>query len=354
MMQILTIENQSEWSAYVQRAAHFDFYHTWYYHSLDKSGDPLLIVYSNGKDFIALPLIKKRIPETNCFDFSSVYGYTGPISNREFDELEDEVKDNFAREFCEYLKESKCVSVFSRLHSFFSQTALIDKFDGVYENGRIVVIDLQVPLDVQRSKYQKRVQEKIKALRRKGYYVVEGKSPHEVREFASIYMENMKRIGATDFYLFDEPYFQTLLDSKEFNSKLLTVYHQNKAVCGAVIVCTQKIIQAHLLGTRTEYLQFSPAKLLTDEICILGREMGMHYFNLGGGLGFKEDSLFSWKAGFTDLFFKYNSWRFVADPEKYAELTQQKGLPLDADIDFFPLYRYSGVADQVVVQDQRS
>jgi lipid II:glycine glycyltransferase (peptidoglycan interpeptide bridge formation enzyme) len=354
MLQILTINHQDEWRSYVQRSANFDFYHTWYYHSLDTSGDSIMIVYTEGEDFIAFPLIRRSIPETNLCDLSSVYGYTGPISNKGFDQLNAGIIENFRREFLEYLKQSNCVSVFSRLHSFFNQAPLMDKFAGVYENGKTVVIDLQVPVEVQRSKYQKRVWEKIKALRRKGYYVKEGKSPAEVREFASIYTENMRRIEAADFYLFDEAYFQNMLDSSEFDSKLLTVYHNDKAVCGAVIVCTQKVIQAHLLGTRTSYLQFSPAKLLTDEICMLGREMGMEYFNLGGGLGFKEDSLFSWKAGFSDLFLKFNSWRFVADRETYASLVQQKGLQLDLDVDFFPLYRYTQTSDLPIVQGQRS
>jgi lipid II:glycine glycyltransferase (peptidoglycan interpeptide bridge formation enzyme) len=203
------------------------------------------------------------------------------------------------------------------------------------------VIDLRLSPELQRAKYQTRVLEKIKAMRRKGYYVKEGKSPEEVAEFASIYTENMKRIGATDFYLFNPEYFERLLQSDEFNSKLLTVYDAGKPVCGAIIVCTQKIIQAHLLGTRTDYLQYSPAKLLTDEICVLGREMGMEFFNLGGGLGFKEDSLFSWKAGFSDLFLKFNSWRYIADPEEYIRLTVERGLDIDSNVDFFPLYRYA-------------
>jgi hypothetical protein len=340
MLEVFSINQQSEWRSYVERSFNYDFYHTCYYHALDSSGDPILIVYTEGNDFIAFPLIKRKILESDSYDLTCVYGYTGPISNKEFDVLDESFKDNFRREFLTYLKQERIISVFSRLHSFFNQAALMNKFEGVFENGKTVVIDLQVSLEDQRSKYQKRVWEKIKALRRKGYYVKEGKSPEEIREFASIYTENMKRIGASDFYLFTEEYFQTLLDSKEFDSKLLTVYQGDKAVCGAVIVFTQNIIQAHLLGTRTEHLPLSPAKLLTDEICILGRNMGMHYFNLGGGLGFKEDSLFEWKAGFSDLFLKFNSWRFIADHKAYNSLLEHQGIDPNLAVDFFPLYRY--------------
>ena len=340
MIQVLTAENQIEWQAYVQRAANFDFYHTWYYHSLDQTGAPIMVLYTSGDVFIAFPFIKREIPGTDFCDLSCAYGYTGPISNIEFEKLDTGVLESFYMEFQAFLRDYNAISVFSRLHCFFNQVPLLDKFDGIYENGKAVVIDLRLTPEEQRSKYQTRVLEKIKALRRKGYYVKEGKSAAEIREFASIYTENMKRIGATDFYLFNPEYFERLLQSTEFNSKLLTVYHGAQAVCGAIIVCTQRIIQAHLLGTRTEYLQFSPAKLLTDEICMLGRDMGMQFFNLGGGLGFKEDSLFSWKAGFSDLFLKFNSWRYIADPAKYVQLTTDRGVDMDTDVDFFPLYRY--------------
>jgi hypothetical protein len=354
MFEVISIDQQNEWRAYVHRSANFDFYHTWYYHSIDKTGDPILIVYTEGEDFIAFPLIKRNIPESNLNDLTSVYGYTGPISNKEFDDLGAELIDNFTREFRNYLQSCNCISVFSRLHSFFNQAPLMDKFEGIYENGKTVVIDLRDSLDVQRSKYQRRIMEKINALKRKGFHVKEGKSPEEIRQFAAIYTENMKRIEAADFYLFDEEYFTTLLDSTEFDSKLLTVYQDDKAVCGAVIVFTQKIIQAHLLGTLTDYLHLSPAKLLTDEICIRGREMGMEYFNLGGGLGFKEDSLFSWKAGFSDLFLKFKSWRYIADAETYSSLTLEKGLDLNADVDFFPLYRYTVKPETDEVKDPKA
>jgi hypothetical protein len=341
MIQVLTTENQIEWQTYVQQAANFDFYHTWYYHSLDKTGEPILVLYTEGDLYIAFPFIKRDIPESAYCDLSCVYGYTGPISNSELNQLGLSTLDNFHREFVDFLRDYKAISIFSRLHCFFDQLPLVDKFDGIYENGKAVVIDLRLSPEVQRAKYQTRVLEKIKAMRRKGYYVKEGKTTEEIAEFASIYTENMKRIGATDFYLFNPEYFERLLQSNEFNSKLLTVYDAGKPVCGAIIVCTQKIIQAHLLGTRTDYLQYSPAKLLTDEICVLGREMGMEFFNLGGGLGFKEDSLFSWKAGFSDLFLKFNSWRYIADPEEYIRLTVERGLDIDSNVDFFPLYRYA-------------
>ncbi|MNR02503.1 hypothetical protein D3C85_1183580 [compost metagenome] len=150
----------------------------------------------------------------------------------------------------------------------------------------------------------------------------------------------MLRVDASETYYFDEPYFKALLRADEFDARLVFVYDKdNYPVCGAIVVHTNGIMQAHLLGTRTAWLADSPAKLLTEEITILGREMGAKYYNLGGGLGFKEDSLFLWKTNFSSLTFEYQTWRFVADPEAYNSLLLQQDIEPDTEVDFFPLYR---------------
>jgi hypothetical protein len=66
----------------------------------------------------------------------------------------------------------------------------------------------------------------------------------------------------------------------------------------------------------------------------------MKYLHLGGGVGFKEDSLFDWKKGFSDLSFNYYSLRQVVNKEVYATLIGDRGLNPQEDVDFFPLYRY--------------
>ncbi|SMC95221.1 GNAT family N-acetyltransferase [Pedobacter nyackensis] len=342
MHHLVTIDQKEEWKGYVSDSVQHDFYHTWYYHSLDRSGTPILFVYEEGENYIAFPLIKREIPRSLLYDLTSVYGYTGPISNQRFEDLSDEFLENFKDSFLTFLRKGQHVSVFSRLHPFFDQQRVMQKFGGVHANGKTIAIDLTIPIEDQRNKYHKRLAEKIRQLRRKGYEVREANGPEDIKLFASIYTENMQRIEASDFYLFTEEYFNDLHESNEFNSKLLLVYNQEGfAVCGAFIVCTNDIIQAHLLGTRTAYLGDSPAKLLTDEITVIGREMGAKYFHLGGGLNFKQDSLFEWKACFSDYILDFKSWRFIADQDPYTALLEEHQIDKNEEVDFFPLYRYT-------------
>ncbi|MBG6234374.1 RimJ/RimL family protein N-acetyltransferase [Pedobacter sp. CAN_A7] len=337
---LITIDQELEWKNFVKRTINYDFYHSWTYHSLDSTGIPLLFVYKEGDNFIGIPLIKREIQDSEYFDLISVYGYSGPISNKDFHSFSPDFVCNFRSNFLDFLKDEKIVTVFSRLHPFFNQTDLMEEFGGVVDNGKVVVMDLSISLEEQRNAYRESFLRKIKQLRKKGFYVKEVNAEEDIKIFASIYKLNMLRIDASATYYFDYAYFKTLLYSDEVDARLLFVYDTNDyPVSGIIVVITNGIIQFHLLGTREEYLADSPAKLLIEEVTIIGRALGVKFFNLGGGLGFKEDSLFKWKTGFSHLTFDYRSWRFVANEKVYNSLLTKKEIEIDTEVDFFPLYR---------------
>ncbi|WP_026897142.1 GNAT family N-acetyltransferase [Daejeonella oryzae] len=337
--EIFTLEDKEKWKKVIRDSEFYDFYHTWVYHSLEKNGIPKLFLYSEGETWIALPLLTRSIFDTGYLDITSAYGYVGPISNYQFEDLPNVFLNNFKDAFLEYLESEKIVSVFSRLHPFMNQEILLNKFCCLHSNGKTVVINLKTSLEEQRAKYRKTLKEKINQLRRKGFYTKEVNDLESVRKFVSIYSENMARIGATDEYLFDEAYFVNLLNSDEIHCKLILVYIDEEAVCGSLITCTNQIIQGHLIGTKEDYLKDSPAKLLVDEISLIGRDNDMKYYHLGGGVGGNDDSLFNWKAGFSDEFLDFKTWRFIANKNAYKDLVDSKNLADENNQQFFPLYR---------------
>lgn len=337
---LITIQQKKEWADYIKRSAEYDFYHTWHYHALDESGSPLLFVYQEAKDFIAFPLIRRRIEGSARSDFSSVYGYAGPVSNLKFEVLSEGFMDRFKLIFLSFLQQEESVSVFSRLHPLFQQCLLLERFGGLYDNGKTICIDLSTPIEQQRKKYKKNIYESIKKSWKAGLRVVESKKTADISTFREIYKENMLRIGASEYYHFSLRYFLDLLGTDEFDCRLILVYDGGEAISGSIVTFTGNIAQCHLMATRTRYLSNSPAKFLIDEISLIGRRCGMLYYHLGGGLGFKEDSLFKWKSGFSDFLLSYKSWRFVINPLQYQSLVKKAGMALHPDVDFFPLYRY--------------
>ncbi|MGM9475686.1 GNAT family N-acetyltransferase [Pedobacter sp. GSP4] len=335
----LTLDQKDDWIKYVELAADHDFYHTWQYHAMAANGEPVLFVYSEAGNFIAIPLLSRTIEGTIYKDLHCVYGYSGPISNLRFENVADNLKDNFLKAFHIFLHQGKFVSVFSKLHPFFNQNKLLKETDGLHRNGKTIAIDLQQSVEAQYKQYRQSTKESIKRCRRLGYTARESESQADIATFTNLYQSNMNRISAKDFYLFDEDYFTQLIRSTAFDCKLILVYLDNELACGSIIMCTNGIIQGHLIASNASHLKNSPAKFLIDEVSILGRKWGMKYYHLGGGLGFKEDSLLEWKLGFSNLALDYYSWRYIANEPVYNQLVEKSGFDNSDTPDFFPLYR---------------
>lgn len=334
---VLTEKDSKEWSDYVKKSVNYDVYHTLHYHILDNRGEPVLFVYEEGGTFVALPLLKRAIEGTDFFDFTSSYGYSGPISNKRMEALSDNLIENFKYSLINFMKSNKAVSVFSRLNPFINQRFLLDKIGGVRGNGKTICIDLTESIGEQRSKYHKRLNRQIRQLRKKNYTIKKGNTEEEIKQFTKMYNQNMLRVGAAQSYFFDENYFAALLANTDFNCELVLIYDDGKMICGATVMWLDGVIRNHLSATSESHVQFSPSKLLTDEISIIGREYGMKFFHLGGGVGGKEDTLFNFKSSFSNLFLDDNIWCFIADVDIYHQLVEQR--QVKASEDYFPLYR---------------
>lgn len=335
------IDDKEVWKSKVQNALAYDFHHTWYYHSLETDTKPFLFLLEHKNNFIALPLLKRRIEGTEYFDCTSVYGYAGPISNRPFCELDNEIIEEFKYAFENFLQREKIVCVFSRLHPILHQDTLLQHLGGLQDDGKTVAIDLSIPHEEQVRNYRRAIRMKINQLRKKGFTVREATCTSELKEFVRIYTENMIKVNASESYFFDESYFSNLLNAEDFQSKLLLAYYENKITSGIIVTCSHNIMQTHLAATSNKFLHEAPMKLLFDEASIFGRDLGMKYLHLGGGVGGKEDSLFVFKSGFSNLFFDFKTWRYVANQPVYNQLVEEKCKNKELTNVIFPLYRSS-------------
>ena len=65
---------------------------------------------------------------------------------------------------------------------------------------------------------------------------------------------------------------------------------------------------------------------------------GFKYFNLGGGRGSSDDSLFRFKSGFSKDFKEFKVWKHIVDEYAYNILVE-RNLGADYVTSFFPAYR---------------
>jgi hypothetical protein len=336
---LIEIYSKLEWEKCIAQCDLFDFYHTYDYHELSKTDNetPLLIKYVEGDIIIGIPLLTRNIPGTNYKDATSVYGYAGPIS-KNLPTFFDNSK--FKKEILEFFLKNNFISVFSRLNPYvIGQDKILISIGTVTNRGRVVNINIQENIDLQRQKFQNRLKNQINKARR-SCIVKEATTESEIIDFIEIYYKNMNRLNAKKSYFFNKAYFQKMINSQSFQSKILIALDNESetTIAGCQFITTNGIVQYHLSGAKTGYLHLNPTKLLIDEMRILATEGGNTHFNLGGGLGGRDDdSLFHFKSLFSKDFKDFNIWKLIINQKVYDDLVSKKGINNESE--YFPLYR---------------
>ena len=285
------------------------------------------------------------------FDIDSVYGYPGPLA------WGCEPGDAFLREAMDALlaiwRGQGAVSVFTRFHPILDNVVWATEFsapgpDGnepILPLGETVAIDLR-PEEVQQvGSYRKTLRQEIARARRAGMTTRLDEDWSGLEVFANLYRATMVRNRA------QEPYFFTVNDFRRLKAELGSELHllvtemEGRTVAAGLFMEHRGIVQAHLVGTDDEFREWSPLKLLLDDVRRWASERGNHVLHLGGGRSGRDDSLLSFKRRFSPLRFGFAVGRWVLDPDAYATLvstwearTRGTGHAV-ADHTYFPAYR---------------
>ena len=334
------ISDEKEWKSAITKVDNYDFYHTYDYHTISKQENEkaILINYQEGDKQILLPLIIRKIPNTDFFDATSVYGYSGPIQ-KNIDEAFD--NSHFIEHLNGYFKQEKIVSIFSRLNPFIKNQKVILKGLGEINTlGHVVNIDLTKNIDDQKNIFSKTTKRYLNKCRKLCDFKISN-SPEDIDTFIDLYYENMDRVKADKKYYFSKQYFFDFINSADYKTDVLFALNREskQIISAAMMVKTNNIIQYHISGTKNDYLNLSPIRLLIDEMRLRGTAENYSYFNLGGGLGNNEDELFRFKSSFSKDFKSFNVWKHIALPEIYNNLVKEKEMS-NAETKFFPLYRF--------------
>lgn len=281
----------------------------------------------------------------DIFDIVSPYGYPGILVNSEVANSPD-----FFNEAIKSFKEILCLkgvcSAFLRLHPILNQSLVqISSPETFTPNGQTVSINLNLSEPELWAHTRKGHQSTINKCKRLGFTarVVSFKEYYD--EFTAIYEETMNRVQANQSYYFDDRYFKGLLELGE-KLHLCIVEFEEQIICASLFFECCGIIQAHLGGTKNNFLRQSPFNLLLHHVRLWGRERGNEYLHIGGGIGGSTtDSLYTFKSGFSRQRHDFFTLRLITDPEKYLYLAELKAKFLNIQVeellqlDFFPAYR---------------
>jgi hypothetical protein len=346
---VLGAEDDAAWSDVLARLHRHDFHHLAGYHRVAErrgEGTAALFAHRDGDFVIALPLLLRPIDDREpdgLQDATSVYGYGGPVASHE--RMPQAMVRTFQEELRQELARRRVVAVFSRLHPLIDQRELVAGLGEIRIVGETVSVDLSLSLDEQWAGYSKKCRRVIRRAMELGVTCREDRDWKYRREWAEMYDETMERVAAPASYRYDAAYFDLLASELGPALRLFVACHEGTLAAAGLYTICGGIVQAHLGASRTEFAKLSPTRLLDDTARRWAVDAGADVFHLGGGVGGQQDSLFQYKAGFSDRRHEFAVWRWVLNPITYAALSARHlssaghgpdDSPAD---DFFPAYR---------------
>ncbi|HUP35368.1 MAG TPA: NeuD/PglB/VioB family sugar acetyltransferase [Candidatus Limnocylindria bacterium] len=348
---VLQSAQEQEWNGVLAQVARRDFYHLAEYHRLAEErgeGSAHLFAYHDGGYTIALPLLLRPVESAvggTWSDATSVYGYAGPLASHAG--IPASVVRSFQKGLKEALVARRVVAVFSRLHPLIPQRGMLAGLGDCRPEGETVSIDLTLSPEEQWARYRASLRTRIKKLRRGGLVCLRDRDKRHLPEFTDIYYETMRRVKAHSSYFFEKEYFTRLASGLGPALELFVVTLDGVVVAGGLFTICDGIVQYHLGGTCDAFLKLGPMALLFDTVRLWANEQGARVVHLGGGVGSREDSLFHFKAGFSDRRHVFPTWQWVVEPDAYRELCDRHALRNVGhgvqwtSADYFPQYRCS-------------
>lgn len=338
----------SRWQEFLQEVSH-DFYHLPDYVAFagrHEGGLPSAFMARDGVAGLLIPLLLRMLPETlgapqNWCDASSPYGYPSPLFHPATDTIQAE---QFLRAFICCCQKADIITVFLRFHPLLPcPLGPFADHGTVVQHGRTVWIDLTADKEQLRRQTRENHRRGIARLKQAGFHA---RIDHwsDRQGFVEAYSATMERLQAHSFYRFTERYFDDLHEALGDNLHLCSVVSPMAEVAAAgLFTVTDGLVQYHLGGTAGRYLELAPSKLMFDHVRSWAKDAGCKAFHLGGGVGGRDDTLFRFKQGFSNLNSDFHTCRMVMNQVRYSCLSRKfmedkNGLRCELE-EYFPLYR---------------
>jgi ribosomal protein S18 acetylase RimI-like enzyme len=327
-----------EWEAALASAPH-DFYHLPAYVAIcavqERARPGALYVAAEGREMV-LPLLIRDIPGGGL-DATSPYGYPGPIGVGTDHPMFLRVA---LAAGLNVLREAGIVSAFVRLHPLLNPVPP-EGVGTLVHHGLTVSVDLTLPTEELWAQMRLNHRRDITRTAKLGYVARMDGDWTRLESFKDVYRATMARRSATQYYFFDDAYFDSLRDALGDRLRLFVVEKDGLVAAAGLFVETNGIVQYHLSGTSDRFRAVQPTKMMMHFVAIWAKARGNRVLHLGGGLAGDSDSLFQFKSRFSPLRHPFSTLRMVVDEQQYSRLVAARGLQLEpaARTGYFPLYR---------------
>ena len=270
-------------------------------------------------------------------DIITPYGYGGPVIR--YTTNKSKLIDEYKNDFQKFAVQNHIVTEFVRFHPLINNGIdFKEVYQSVYDRNTVGTnLTYKDVIATEFSKHKRKTIRKILKDTDIRYEIDD--HPESLEDFIEIYYSTMERDGAGDYYYFTPKYFQELMNT--FPNNIITgkVFLRNKLIAMGIYFRYGEYLHAHLSGTLSEYLKYSPAYILKYALALYGHDNGYKVIHYGGGSSNSPDNgLYRFKRDFgKNTEFDFYISRKIWNKEVYRCLCQKQGVDINSD--FFPAYR---------------
>ena len=271
------------------------------------------------------------------YDIITPYGYGGPIVHHSTDKKK--LISAYMNAFQQYTEKEKIITEFIRFHPIIGNGLdFLDAYQAIYDR-KTVGTNLTYE-DVIGMEFTKHKQKEIRRiLKNPDIHFEISENSDSLDDFLEIYYSTLDRDDAKKSYYFNIDYFRKLIERFHDNIITCKVFLKDKLIAMGIYFRYGKFLHAHLSGTLTQYLEYSPACILKYALAIYGHENGYQVIHYGGGTtNSEENGLYKFKREFgKNTVFDFYIAKKVWNDAVYHEINKSVGANTKSL--FFPAYR---------------
>jgi len=274
----------------------------------DAGLSPVFFLYSRGDSFFYHGFHLAKTPLDDFNDIQSPYGYGGPLMQGD---------SAFIREawdaYVAWCRTQRVLAEFIRFHPGVENHR---SYPGEIFFDRVTVWIDPAEDDVF-TEYQTRARTDIRKALKEGLRMELVEPQVFLSHFRPMYAATMKKASASDFYYFNNVYFDRL---SRLDALWMLLFKTQTPVGGAIFLTSGINMEYCLSATTEEGRALRAGSLLLHHAKMLGKERGCRYFNLGGGSDrLLDNKVLFFKKSFSNAQADFYIGKHIFFEQEYAE-----------------------------------
>jgi|JI10StandDraft_1071094.scaffolds.fasta_scaffold198084_2 hypothetical protein len=266
------------------------------------------------------------------YDSQTPYGYGGMRINTNNLEFINESFDAYKK----YCFEQNIIAEFFTFHPFLPFfESYSSQFDFLKRDREIVIVDISLSREERWSLYASNTRNILRNCEKLLKFTVSA----NLETFRQLYRSTMEKNQASNFYFFDDLYFEKLYNIEDCS--LVAVEYSGSPISMAFLFHSGEIAHYHLSANDYKFSKLNGNYFLLDQSINYLSSIGCNKFLLGGGrTNAQDDSLFRFKQKFSPNRAPFYIGGLIFNDSKYLELCKLwQQIYLDRTNNYFLKYR---------------